>query len=273
MLSEELSALLRLDEHEASILKCLEDGPINISDLARGTKFPRTTLYTEINYLKKRGLIQSKKYKGAVILTLVPKGEIKEKLMREARLLSGIRKNSGKSFPSVGFAGFTEIHGKEAMFDIWKMVSKQKNSRLHVIQTTRSMISTLRGFKSGQFVPINKAIKRNNILVDGIIREDYFPTYLSLYKKDKRIQKNILQSFIGRMQALTLVRNEYLNTDTESYIIKGKAYLMNWEDEVGIIIENKNMVAFLEELFELVKGYGNKTDFSSYIKEWLTKVS
>jgi hypothetical protein len=165
-------------------------------------------------------------------------------------------------------SGFTFIYGKKTMLKVWESMAEKNIGRFYAIQSTRSLLNTINLFKPGEFIPINNAIKKNKIIVESIAREDALPTYLNTYKDDPKIQRGIIDSFRGRMTDTTLVKNDYLNNNAELLLTSKSAFLMNWEQEVGIEIKNKDMIDFLKELFDLAKGYGKKIDFNEYLKKW-----
>ncbi len=266
-------ALLNLTRDEERIFLATQREPLNISDLARKTKIPRTTLYTALASLKNRGFIESRRKGKAVFIVALPYNEIQKLLTGAATSLtqSGtlpiIKKHEdGKT------SGFTLVYGKEAMLKIWESFASKDMKRMYAIQPTLSLVNTVKLFKPGEFVPINQKIKKNKIIMEAIMKEDGFPTYMKLYANQPAVQKAIIKSFIGRAADTVLVDNQFLNSNAELIMTPHFACLMNWEKEVGIKIENKDMVDFLLELFKLAKGYGKKFDFNLYMKRWLEKV-
>ncbi len=273
-LSPKAVSLLNLTPQEYKILQALESGPSNISLLSERTRFPRTTLYTAISSLQGRGLIAKFPQGKSVLISSVPADKISDLFAESAAALSlegNIRVSSisktGKS------SGFTLIYGKKAMLQVWESLAYEKNRRIYVIQPTRSLMHTLKLFKPGEFVPINDAIKKNKVIMDAIMKEDGFPSYMRTYAGQPGVQKKIIESFLDRRADVTKVSNEYLNNNAELFITSSHAFLMNWENEVGIKIENQDMIDFLKELYVLAKGYGKKIDFNEYMREWKKKVA
>jgi DNA-binding transcriptional ArsR family regulator len=274
MLDSKVISLLHLTRQENKILKALENGDYNISDLAVLTRFPRTTLYTALSSLKKRGLITRSTKGKSVLISLVPSPEISKLFAESATAFSpegnvrvANKSKTGKT------SGFTLIYGKKAMFKVWQSLADiNSKERFYAIQPTRSLINTVKLFKPGEFVPINNAIKKNKVIVDAIMKEDGFPTYMDLHKGQPDVQKKIIKSFLGRSADMSVVKNEYLNNNAELLIAPSSAFIMNWENEVGIKIENRDMIDLLRELYLLAKGYGKKIDFNEYMREWEKKV-
>ena len=274
MINVQIKDLLGLSPIENKVLFAIEKTPLNMSGLAGSTKTPRTTLYTAIDSLKRRGLISTRKIGKAVVISPTPKGTIQDMLAEASSAYDAdgntkiIKKHdNGKQ------SGFTVVSGKKAMLKVWEGLAQRDTKRFYAIQPTRSMVHTIERFKPGEFIPINNAIKKNRIIVDAILKEDNFPTYMEMHKREPNIQKDIIKSFIGRMAETTLIRNEYLNNNAEIYITSRSAFLMNWEQEIGIKIENKDMIDLLSEMFQLAKGYGKKIDLNEYMRGWLEKIN
>lgn len=264
MIDKRMAALLALTKQEHKILKALEKGPVNISSLSGLTRFPRTTLYTALSALKDRGLIHTLTQGKAVVVSAVPTSQISDLFAESATAFS--------PEGNMRLGGFTLIHGKKAMLKVWESLADVKKERVYAIQPTKSLLNTIKLFKPGEFVPINNAIKKNKVIMDAIMKEDGFPSYMAAYDGKPDIQKKIIESFIGRSTDMTKVGNEYLNNNAELFITSQCAFIMNWENEVGIKIENRDMIDFLKELYMLAKGYGKKIDFNEYMREWEKKL-
>lgn len=273
MIDTRIKDLLALTPIENKVLFAIEKTPLNMSGLAVSTKIPRTTLYTAIDSLKKRGLISTRKIGKAVVISPTPKETIRD-MLAEASSVYDADGNTKiiKKHDDGKRSGFTVVSGKKAMLKVWEGLAQRDTKRFYAIQPTRSMVHTIERFKPGEFIPINNAIKKNRIIVDAILKEDSFPTYMEMHKREPNIQRDIVKSFIGRMAETTLIRNEYLNNNAEIYITSRSAFLMNWEQEIGIKIENKDMIDLLTEMFQLAKSHGKKIDLNEYMRGWLEKI-
>ena len=263
--------LLALTEHEADMWASLQKGDKNISKLARETGFPRTTLYTAIESLKRRGLVTSRAKGRAVVVSAIDHGTISELFTKSALEFNdtgSVRIATNDDH----YSGFTVIYGKDAMLNTWKRLANKKGERVYCIQPSRSLVSTIKRFKAGEFVPLNEAIKKNRVIMESIIREDNLSTYLDFHAAKPAVQKAIIKSFLGRMADTTLVGNEHLNNNADLLITSREAFLLNWEQEVVIEIRNRDMIELLKEFFELAKGYGKKIDFNRYMEGYLRRV-
>lgn len=267
----DINTILSFSRHETKIWQALEKGSWNVSQLATLTRFPRTTLYTALDSLRRRGLITTRRQGKSVIISPIPRQAISDLLTESALAFNEIG-NVRISSKKKNNSGFTLIYGKKAMFNVWENLAKKGVKRFSVIQPSRSLLHTISRFTPEEFITVNDAIKKNSIIVDAIIREDNLPTYMNFHKNNPAAQKNILKSFLGRMADTTLVRDDYLNNNADLILTSKSAFLMNWENEIGIEIDNPDMIDLLRELFTLAKGYGKKIDFNQYMREYLEKI-
>ncbi len=272
MLSKTLIRLLNLTDIEQSLLASIEREDLNVSRIAEITRIPRTTLYTAIDSLLHRNMIRARKIGKSTVLSPVSRNELAETLQNESMQMveSGtftIQKKTAQMSESRQNA-MTFIHGKDAMLDVWKHMAQSCGNRFQMIQPTRSLMTVLGKYDPNVFVPINDAIKKNKVILETIVNENSFPTYMNLYKGNPQIQKQIVKSFMGRAADTTMVKNSFLKNDADLILTSRQAFLMNWDHEIGIKIENRDIVQLLHELFRLAKGHGQKVDFNEYVKKW-----
>lgn len=246
MITQETKDLLQLTPQETKILETLEHTELNISKLAKVCKFPRTTLYTALSTLTSRKLIQTQTQGKARVVSLL----------------------YTKTHPHI-----FHTEKKQTIISTWQEITKYKNQRILIIQPSTSLREAVETFHAKAFIPINETIKKNHIIVETITNRNALATYMDIYKHDSKLQKDILQSFEGRMADHTFVDNQYLHMKTDLVITHNRAYLMQWKKDVCIEIEEREMVDFLKQLFELVQGYGKKIDFNQYIKEGKIQVA
>jgi hypothetical protein len=240
MITKEIQDLLQLTSQETKILEALEHIELNITKLAKACKFPRTTLYTALSTLTSRKLIQIRTQgKARLVSLLYPKTQI----------------------------NIFNTQKKQNIISVWKEITKNKNQRIYAIQSSASLKEAVETFNVKEFIPINEIIKNNHIIIESITNRNALATYMDIYKHDSQLQKDILQSFEGRMADQTFVDNQYLHMKTDLVITHNRAYLMQWKKDVCIEIEEREIVDFLKQLFELVQGYGKKNNFNEYIKE------
>ncbi len=278
ILSKNLIKLLHLNDIEQEILVSLERADLNVSQIAKATKIPRTTLYTAIDSLQDRNLIRMRKQGKSTILSPISTNHLAEILenesiqMVEHGTFTLKNRKAAQNLQNPSQSAITFIYGKDAMLNVWIELAHTSNHRLQCIQPTSSLETVLKKYEPSVFIPLNNAIKKNKVVMETIVNENSFSTYMDTYKTKPHIQKQIIQSFIGRATDTTMVKNNLLKNNADLILTSREAFLMNWEHEVGIRIKNRDIVDLLHELFKLAKGYGKKMDFNEYLRGFLEKI-
>ncbi|MEK7646200.1 MAG: helix-turn-helix domain-containing protein [Patescibacteria group bacterium] len=269
---ENISKLLNLTSHEEKIFTVLDTKePFSVSDTSKKAKIPRMSAYLALAALKSRGIIYSKiKGKRRFWLRISDK-ELSDILISTAKLAHDSEERVEITHDDS--TGFAVLRGLPSLFSIFERIAQgHKDERLIGIQPTASLKNVLRGISWKNLQPIQDSIRNNKIIVEGLLREDYYPTLTSLVK-DPVQKEEILKSFIGRTTDMVFVSNEYLNAETELMMFRDVAFLINWKDEVALEIKNKDMLHFLKELFDLARGYGRKVNQEEYIKNIIEKIN
>ncbi len=275
--SNGLIRLLNLTDIERMVLSSIRHKDLNVSEIAKISRIPRTTLYTAIDSLAQRNMISSRKEGKSTVLSPISTNELAERLQGESAQMieSGAFTIHAKNHKLEDRArnSMTYIYGKGAMLDVWQQMARSTKNRFQMIQPTKSLETVLNKYDQKTFIPINNAIKKNKVIMETIMNENSFPTYMNFYKGKKEIQRQILKSFVGRAADTTMVKNNFLQNNADLILNSRSAFLMNWESEVGIKIENRDIVDLLHELFRLAKGYGQKVDLNEYLKKWAVRLA
>jgi DNA-binding transcriptional ArsR family regulator len=263
--------LLNISKHEASVLRVLDqEEPLSVSRIAAQSKVPRMSVYLALASLKGRGLIYFKR-KGKRRFWF--RHSDKEIASLLGRIAEKIHSHTGRVEVAHGDTGFALLKGLPDLFAIFERIAKgHKAQRLIGIQPTASLRNVLKRFSWDKLQPIQESIRKNKIIIEGLLREDYYPTLATLLR-DPVAKKKALESFIGRSTDMAFVSNEYLNSEAELMMFGDIAFLVNWKDEVALEIKNKDMLDFLKELFDLARGYGRKVNQERHIKSILEKLS
>lgn len=263
-------SLLKLNRHESKILSSLStDEGMIVSEIADKSRIPRMSVYLALSSLKNRGLADYSRKGKRRFWTRLSNEKIFNLIDKTAK---EIYNNHDKVEIKHGDSGFVVLRGLDNLFTIFERIANgHKGERLIGIQPTSSMKNVMNKLSWNTLKPIQDAILKNKIIVQGLIREDYYPTFISLLKtKDKK--KEALQSFIGRLTDMVMVSNEYLNSESELMMFKDVAFLVSWKDEIAIEIKNKEMLSFMFECFELARGYGKKVNQNEYLKSLEEKI-
>ena len=273
MLNKETTNLLGLSKNEVKVLQFLKNNPDPrvISDISNEGKVPRMTLYLVLESLKNRGLVDYKR-KGKRRFWYI----VDTKTFTSS-VISALTEITGESEVSVtaNNSGFTIYRGIDSLYKSWDSLKDlPPHTRVYGIQPTASIKLSVKKLDWKRIKPLQENILNKPIIIDGVLPEDYYPTYVKLFAHDKKLQKTSLESFIGRGTDMTFVDEKYFkDSETELLILPTVAYLTDWKNEVSIEIKNPVMLGFLRQLYELAKGYGRKVDQNAYIKELIEKLS
>jgi DNA-binding transcriptional ArsR family regulator len=257
--------LLRLSQHEQKVLMVLPIAEgVNISTIARHSHIPRMSVYLALDSLKQRGLIDYiRKGKRRFWKKLSPQ-EFSTVMAEAAQAIHHHKERVEIKHSDT--SGFTVLKGLPQLFTIFEKIALgHKGERLLGIQPTSSMKHVVTKLSWNTLKPIQDAIRKNKIIVQGLVREDYYPTLISLLKTSQQ-KKQALESFSGRLTDMVFVSNEYLHSETELMMFRDVAFLVNWKDEVALEIKNKEMLSFMKECFDLARGYGKKIDQNEYLR-------
>jgi hypothetical protein len=270
MFNHDFASLLALSKKERAVLEILNEDPLlKVASISRDTKISRMTLYPILQSLKNRRLVEYKRVGKRKFWTLTNKQLISDILwdcIQNFDERKNIQIRSGDS-------GFSIIRGTKNLINIWeRAVDIYKENRIYGIQPTASLVSILSKVNWQEIMsPINNAILKKGLIVEGLTREDYINTYINHFKGDKDFQVKILKSLLGRKTDMALVSNEYLNYPVDFMMFENKGFIINWKDEVAIEIDNTDMLGFLKELFDLARGYGKHVDQNAYVSKLLTE--
>ncbi len=269
MFTKPFSKILGLTLHEIEVLEALQTQEQSISGLARLTKIPRTTLYTTVDSLSERTLVNTRKDANQTIVSLSDRSRIDAVLFSETSLVQS-DDNWAKS------PDFKIIYGLENLIDVYQKICEQKNKRVYSIQPTRSMLAVIKKVSPEKLVELNEMVRNNKIIFDTIIHQNYMTKYMDRYLIEEgshKTQKDILSSLEKRMSDTSVIDNEYLNAGSEIYFTDMEMHILNWQDESCIEIKNKEIIALIKGLFVFAKAHGLSINYHALIAKHMRRVS
>lgn len=269
MFTKDFSKVLNLTKDESTVLKALEGVHMSMTDLASATKIPRTTLYSTVKTLKDRTFIERYKIKNKTIISLVDKTKIDSILFIESTH-KRIDEDKWLKNPDLKI-----VYGLENLIQLYEKIANQKNQRMQAIQPTSSMLASIKKIKPEKLVELNESVKKNKIVFDVIIHQNYMSKYMDTYLNEnnhKQIQKKLLKSLEKRMSELSIIDNEYLDVGSEIFFTDYQLYILNWEDELAISVENKEIIALIKGLFIFAKNHSIKVNYHELIAKYLEGV-
>ncbi len=232
-----ISTILGLSRQENAILSAISDMAKQISTIARLTKLPRTSLLYILKNLEKRNLVKPIK--------------INKHKYWKSNTINAFRMLRNATPEIIVHNGIPEI------LNIFERLANQPfNSRIRAIQPDNSIKYALRKVPVKFLYSINTAIKDNKYIFEGIVHEKSVSTIISeLGRSDA---KKIYNSFIGRLEDYVKIPSDFANVESEIYIFGASAYIINWNREIGLEINNKDIVELLIAMFSCVKELGTR---------------
>jgi DNA-binding transcriptional ArsR family regulator len=269
MFDQKIIDFLRLSKNEVKVSEYLKThSGTQVADISRGIRMPRMTVYLALDSLKARGLADYFRKGKRRFWSIAEGSKLVADIMSSAYSLTDtneIRINAKNS-------GFAIHQGLNGMYRVWKELQKlAPNSRVYGIQPTGAMRYALKRLDwQEKIAPLQENILKKPIIIDGVLPEDYYPFFAQHYSYDKKLQRKMLESFLGRGTDMTFMSDQYFkDAESELIILPNVAYLSDWKNEVSIEIRNPAMLLFLKELYDLAKGYGRKVNQEEYIKKMI----
>lgn len=269
--------ILGLTESEIEVLKALELAK-STQDIKRLTGLSRTGIKYVLEKLIDKGMVERVKVGKRYIFMAISKKELSSKfknIFDEINIeagatqggLAGARIKTSKENEFIIHVG-----AKEIIPAYQRIASINKGERIKAIQHHKSWMELLEKVSKDQLVDFNRSIIKNHLILDGMLNESAYDSYLQEIKKDPRKHKDTVESLSGRMADYTVFPNNMFNYNCELWLFKSTTLLINWHEEVAIEITNQSMTSFLRDMFEFVKEGGKKIDHNKVIKGLLERV-
>lgn len=224
-LSTELSRILGLSKKEVRIIECLSESPKLTSYIGATTKIPRATLDRLLIKLHRRGLVAKHKYshrRGGWV---------------SARFSQHFedKRESSSAFPIKNFVGFEEM--KQAEYDF---MNQYKNIKCYGIQSTRAWNAWHEKLPKDIAAELNGLLVKKNILMDVIIT--------------KNVDKELLKvAYKDRPSLAKTIPEEFLPTAFDIEVTSKEVFIMNWEKERGLSIQDEEIALLFKKLIEYIK--------------------
>jgi len=273
--------ILGLTETEIEVLKSLSLAK-STQDIKRLTGLSRTGIKYVLEKLMEKEMVERVKVGKRYIYMAISKKELSMKF-RDMFDELNIEMGAGAGVVTsvgAGAGGLTgariktskenefiiHVGAKEIIPAYQRIASINKGERIKAIQHHKSWMELSEKVSKEQLVEFNKSIVKNHLILDGMLNESAYDSYLQEIKKDPRKHKDTVESLSGRMADYTVFPNSVFNYSCELWLFKSTTLLINWHEEVAIEITNQSMTPFLRDMFEFVKAGGKKIDHNKVIR-------
>jgi sugar-specific transcriptional regulator TrmB len=265
-----LQKIFGLSQKEIKVFEfLLLKNRIRISVLVKECKLPRSTIKDILQRLRSQGLVRSVKVGKCTEWKATNRTVLTERLLNTVDFLqkpkttkhatkkTRLRLSRQTEFiVYVGWSNMIRIYKKE--------IIAHKKQRLFAIQGATSAQVALDKATSSKFIELNLLIRENKTITEAIISENM----LELYKSQN---KNWLESMRNRISAIRVVPDEALDFNAELVIFKDKFFLANWEEEILVVIKNKDILSMILKLYKLLHSIGKPIDQNKYLNKLIEK--
>ena len=269
--------ILGLMDTEIEVLKSLSLAK-SMQDIRRLTGLSRTGIKYVLLKLSEKEMVERVKIGKRFVYIAISKKELSQKLkdvVDEINIevgtkgggLTGARIKTSKENEFIIHVG-----SKEIIPAYQRIASINKGERIKAIQHHKSWMELTEKVSKDQLVDFNRSIIKNHLILDGMLNESAYDSYIEEIKKDPRKHKDTVESLSGRMADYTVFPNSMFNYNCELWLFKSTTLLINWHEEVAIEITNQSMTPFLRDMFEFVKSGGKKIDHNKVMKGVLERV-
>jgi len=236
--SRELLQALNLSSPEESIL-LVSGEAISITSMASLINHPRSTLYPYILTLIRRGLLEK-----------ISSG--KRFLYRKKAFILQTPSPSQTPVPTQNIAFFS---GNKELTEAWLRISLQpKKSTVVTIQPNSSLINSIKKSKKNLAKENHQKIISRKIFLDQIVEEGMYELVKNLLPKKSR--PGYKNDFSERTSSITLLPSNFFPRSCEIFVLNDSVLILDWEQEVGFEIKNKNFRQMFLGLSILLKQTG-----------------
>lgn len=260
--------ILGLSETEATILGTLSE-PKTVQGIAQASQLSRTGINHSLKKLARNGLVHfNKKGKRRFYACLTPL-ELRNKLEQITNGLEESIQKGGVSLRLKKSEFKIHVGTKEIIPAYQRIAFENKNERIRAIQHHRSWNELVDKITPKQLVNFNDAIKKNDLIIDGMLNENAYKAYQEEIASNPKKNKEVVESLEGRMADYSVFPDNIFDYDAEIWLFKNTTLLISWKEEVAIEISNANMTGFMKDMFEYVKSGNRKLDHSQALKDSL----
>ncbi len=254
MISAKEKKLLDLSVEEMKILRVLStSATLNVSNIAKASDVPRTTVYFLLQKLQKRGLVDRVKIRGhfewkSLETTVSP--------------LTRIKKDTVTNIESL----VTSYDGIDAIKFIYlKILEHAKSERLYFIQGNEQAKPSISKIDKKFLFNFHQAVKKYGVIVEGVAGEKI----LSIFKT---LSADELASHGDRRVIIHLMPDSIMDTVlVDIIVIKDTVFVVDLSKEKIIEIEFKPFAQTVKAIINYLKIHVRKTDLNAYISGLLKK--
>ena len=242
--------LLDLSSSEVKILRGMGDKvSVTPSNLAVSIGIPRTTISFLLGKLAKRGMVE----------------RIFVKNHREWKLYYENISKLESLFTTDNLSLISQVKGIKGIERLClKMLELRTAERIYYIQGSGSSTYALAKLDENFWCRFHEQVKKKKIILDGIAAESILDTFNGLSKAQ-------LVSHKERMVIAYLLPDSMLKIPIDLFIFRDCLLVVDYKEEIGVSIKQKNIIRTLNLFIEMAKNFGRKMNLNEYISNLLAQ--
>jgi DNA-binding GntR family transcriptional regulator len=254
---------------ERAILASL-DQPKSLQQIAKDSSLSRTGIKYAMQRLVADGFVTSSAKGKRLVYAAIEPEDLSDKVRKALlEIEQNMSEKRGVQVKTRKDAFSIHIGAKEIIPAYKRIAFENKNERIRAIQHHRSWLELIEKISPKQLVSFNEAIKKNHIILDGMLNESAYKAYQEEMKADAEKHAEAVKSLEGRMADYTVFPDEFFNYDAEIWIFRNTTLLINWREGFAIEITNDNMTGLMRDMYEFVKAGNKKLDHAKALRESL----
>ena len=263
--TKEQLRLLGLSRSELLVLCAIYENKDTPLLITAHTKVSRPAIYEILPRLHARGIIRSTIRKGKKYWVPAKLQDIEQALYDTKKQLlnvaEGVEEVRGLSDSLV-----TVHRGGEAIRKLLRGILKEnKNQRLFAIQGDTVVIGWNKVFGVEGTNELNRFIKQNQIIVEGIVPLGWFE------RQSKIMGQSWLKDFEGRMAINHEISEEYFDHGGQIWMFKNSIYFVAMNEEVVIEVRNSEIQKLIAAMFAFIQDNSRKFDVNARLRQLIAK--
>ena len=260
-LSPENIKLLGLSRAEIKVLDALRAEKNTPLLIAEYSKVSRPAVYEILDRLHKRGIVKSNIKNGKKYWSQAKERDLEQELYETKKELfdieDGVEEVRGLSDSTV------VVHrGGEAIRKLLGNLFKEhKDQRFHAIQGDVVVIGWNKIFGIEGTNELNRDIKKNRIIMEGILPYGWFE------RQTKLLGKKWAEDFEGRAAVTHEIDEEYFDHGGQIFIFRNSLYLMAMNEEIIIEVRNSEIQKLILSMFCFIQDNSRKIDVNRILRE------
>jgi hypothetical protein len=255
-LNHSIVATLKLSAEEKKVASTIGETPASTSEIARKTNLPRSTCLRALKSLHQRGMIARTR------MTIHLSGWTQMPDTKKRALHDEFSRFFGIADEHAPIHIHKDIHeviiyrGKEQMLELADMAKTFKmGERLLWLRGSRAWKEWhTQGFRA-RIIALMEHLAQTGVICEEILSDQFV-------EFDRRYGgAAMVASYAKRLMVLTVIPDAYLNGFySDIMVFRDAVSIMNWHDEIAILIKNRDLVAFYTQLFTYLRDTGTSVD-------------